>query len=79
MGGLFSNYNQEEKEEKDFTYMSKIITLGETNAGKTSLQKRYIFEKFEKNPIVTLSYDFLTKKVQYGTEIVKFLLFDTAG
>ena len=58
----------------------KIITLGDSGVGKTSIIRRYINQKFEENTMSTIGFLTSTKDMvlKNGTKI-KLKLFDTAG
>ena len=58
----------------------KLITLGNSAVGKTSLMNQYCEEKFEDNYQTTLGIDFMSKneKLKDDTD-VKVRIYDTAG
>ena len=58
----------------------KIITLGDSGVGKTSIIKRYVYNKFEYNSINTIgiSYSFKDVILPNGQKI-QLKLIDTAG
>jgi small GTP-binding protein len=67
---------EEEPEEKDV----KVILLGETGVGKTSIINRFINNKFEeKNEIETLGPTFLKKDIKKGNIIYKLQIWDSVG
>ena len=53
-------------------YIIKILTLGATQVGKTSIVLRYSEDKFNYNKIATIGIDFKIK-------IIKVSIYDTAG
>ena len=57
----------------------KILLLGESNVGKTSIFKRFIFNKFDKNQGSTIGVDFESKVFKYKNNDYQIRLFDTAG
>ena len=57
-------------------YRARIILLGESNAGKTTLMNRLISGKFRENEQPTIGVDFGTKKTQ---EDMMLSIFDLAG
>ena len=67
---------KKEKEEIIF----KIITRGDTNVGKTSIIRRFLYNVFEEESISTIgvSFSFKEVKLQNG-QIIKLKLVDTAG
>ncbi len=64
-------------EKTDFTF--KILTIGESNVGKTCLLLRYTDNKFVKNHLTTIGIDFRAKVINYNGKSVKLKVWDTAG
>ena len=60
-------------------YIIKIVTLGNTQVGKTSIIRRYLEDKFEDNTLATIGIDFKSKYINFGKVVIKVLLWDTAG
>ena len=68
--------SKKQKEE----YEMKVITLGETDVGKTSIIKRYINNIFEENTFSTIGLNFNFKKVKLKNgKSINIKLIDTAG
>ena len=62
------------------TQLLKIIIVGDSGVGKTSLLKRFCLEKFDFNTMSTSNCDFLTKSIKNSNdEIVNLHLWDIAG
>ena len=57
----------------------KILILGETNVGKTSIFNRFITNKFQSNNSSTIGVDFEVKTLTYKNKEYSIKLFDTAG
>lgn len=57
----------------------KVIILGDSGAGKTSLLNQYVNKKFSNQYKATIGADFLTKEVVVDDRIVTMQLWDTAG
>ena len=57
----------------------KILLLGESNVGKTSIFNRFISNTFDKNGGSTIGVDFETKILAYKNKKYSIRLFDTAG
>ena len=58
----------------------KIITVGNTGVGKTSIIKRYIYNIFEDNTLCTVGLDFLEKDITLKNQKeIKLKLVDTGG
>ena len=59
-------------------YSYKILFLGDSTVGKTSLLIRYLEKKFD-NSMPTLGVDVRYKYIQYENKNIKLDLWDTAG
>ena len=72
--------NNIKEEKKESLNTVKIITLGETGVGKTSILKRYVYNSFEEDTISTIGLNFGIKEIilKDNTKI-KLSLIDTAG
>ena len=60
-------------------YIIKILTLGYTTVGKTSVVLRFSEDKFVENQFATIGIDFKTKYIKIGDATVKVFFWDTAG
>ena len=60
-------------------YIIKLLTLGETEVGKTSIVLRYSDDKFHESKIATIGIDFKIKMIKKGNEKIKVSIYDTAG
>jgi small GTP-binding protein len=60
-------------------YIIKILTLGDTMVGKSSIVLRFSEDKFDDNQFATIGIDFKTKYIKIGDSSVKVLIWDTAG
>jgi small GTP-binding protein len=69
----------EEEDEKENIF--KVILLGKTSVGKTSLLKRFINGTFDQNIISTTGFGFECKKIYYKNlkKYVTLNIWDTAG
>ena len=63
---------------KDFIEY-KLLLIGESNVGKTTIFNKYIFNKVDKNISSTIGVDFETKTFTYKKKKYSIKLFDTAG
>lgn len=59
--------------------IQKIIFIGETSVGKTSLRRRFTDDTFKPEFMATVGFDYSTKTIQLEGETVRFQLWDTAG
>lgn len=57
----------------------KIIIIGESFVGKTSIMQRYVNDIFEDNLLATIGIDLLRKTVRIGDEEIDLDIWDTAG
>jgi Ras-related protein Rab-7A len=57
----------------------KVIILGDSGVGKTSLMNQYVNKKFSNQYKATIGADFLTKEVQVDDRLVTMQIWDTAG
>ncbi|CAD8178118.1 unnamed protein product [Paramecium octaurelia] len=69
-----NNNNYEAKEQ-----LIKIITLGTSGAGKTSLLTRLTHDQFTESYIATIGVDFAIKRLFINNQPVKLQIWDTAG
>lgn len=60
-------------------YSFKILTIGETNVGKTCLILRYTDNSFTRKQITTIGIDFKIKMINFHNKKIKLLIWDTAG
>ncbi|GAA5926256.1 Rab family GTPase YPT7 [Sporobolomyces koalae] len=57
----------------------KVIILGDSGVGKTSLMNQYVNKRFSNQYKATIGADFLTKEVVVDDRLVTMQLWDTAG
>mmetsp|Transcript_136660 Transcript_136660/g.340796 ORF Transcript_136660/g.340796 Transcript_136660/m.340796 type:complete len:215 (-) Transcript_136660:64-708(-) len=57
----------------------KVIILGDSGVGKTSLMNQYVNKKFSNQYKATIGADFLTKEVIIDDKLVTLQIWDTAG
>ncbi|KAJ3695022.1 hypothetical protein LUZ60_000399 [Juncus effusus] len=57
----------------------KVIVLGDSGVGKTSLMNQYVNNKFSQQYKATIGADFLTKEILIDDRIVTLQIWDTAG
>lgn len=57
----------------------KVVILGESSVGKTSLMNQYVNRKFSNQYKATIGADFLTKEVTIDDRTVTMQIWDTAG
>lgn len=64
---------------KPYSFIFKIILIGDSNCGKTSLINRYVKKQFSENYICTIGVDFMMKNIIVNSELIKLQIWDTAG
>ena len=57
----------------------KVIILGDSGVGKTSLMNQYVNNKFSEQYKATIGADFCTKDVTIDDKLVTLQIWDTAG
>lgn len=57
----------------------KVIILGDSGVGKTSLMNQYVNKRFSTAYKATIGADFLVKEVMIGEKLVTLQIWDTAG
>ena len=59
--------------------MSKVVFLGNSGVGKSSILKRFKFDRFDSENDSTIGCEFFAKEVDIDNKPRKLLLWDTAG
>jgi len=57
----------------------KVIILGDSNVGKTSLMNQFVHKRFSNQYKATIGADFLTKELMVDDKLVTLQIWDTAG
>eukprot|EP01061_Rhynchopus_euleeides_P011743 TRINITY_DN21304_c0_g1_i1.p1 TRINITY_DN21304_c0_g1~~TRINITY_DN21304_c0_g1_i1.p1 ORF type:complete len:222 (+),score=21.73 TRINITY_DN21304_c0_g1_i1:37-702(+) len=57
----------------------KVVFLGDSSVGKTSIITRFMYDTFETSYQSTIGIDFLSKNVKVGNNVLRLQLWDTAG
>ena len=65
--------------EKEKLKLIKILLLGDTNVGKTTIFQRFCDHKVDQNCISTIGVEFKVKNFIYNNKEYQIQLFDTAG
>jgi len=58
---------------------AKVVMLGASGVGKSSLVLRFVLDKFSDNTEATIGAAFLTKSIVFEDYTLKFEIWDTAG
>ena len=64
-----------EEEEKEI----KIITLGNSEVGKSSIINQFVFKNFDKDLINTIGMDSKNYEIKIDDKTIKLKIWDTAG
>eukprot|EP00920_Eleutheroschizon_duboscqi_P037969 GHVT01090874.1.p1 GENE.GHVT01090874.1~~GHVT01090874.1.p1 ORF type:complete len:249 (+),score=58.41 GHVT01090874.1:291-1037(+) len=65
--------------EERYDHLVKILLLGDSSVGKSSLLLRFTENRFETEFLLTIGVDFKTKTITSGRQRLKLQLWDTAG
>ena len=65
--------------EPEKKFILKVILLGDSSVGKTSLLNKYIKNDFSLHYKATIGADFLTKQLQRENSLINLQIWDTAG
>ena len=68
--------------DEEATQSCKVVLLGESGVGKTSIISRFIDDVFEEGLTTTTGASYVCKEmkfVSYSNQIVQFEIWDTAG
>jgi Ras-related protein Rab-1A len=63
----------------DIEALYKIVIIGNSGVGKTSLLLRFSDDVFNASPLSTVGVDFKMKTIKVDEKIVKMQIWDTAG
>jgi small GTP-binding protein len=63
----------------DYDHLVKLLLLGDSDVGKSSLLMRFCEEKFGPNFVTTIGVDFKWKQVERNGKKLKLQVWDTAG
>ena len=68
-----------ELSEQGYDLKLKIMILGESMVGKTSVINRYVSDKFGERYLCTIGIDFQEKVIKKKDKVIKLQIWDTAG
>ncbi len=60
-------------------YLFKVLLIGNSGVGKSSLLMRFAEDVFSDNHIMTIGVDFKIKTVDVDSKAIKLQIWDTAG
>ncbi|MFW9845333.1 MAG: Rab family GTPase [Candidatus Thorarchaeota archaeon] len=67
------------RDQDDGSLIYKAVLIGDGAVGKTSIRRNYLGEDFIEGHLATIGVDLATKKVLFGENVVKFIIWDLAG
>ena len=62
-----------------YDYLYKVIFIGDSNTGKSSLSYRIFHDSFDPTYIATIGVDFIIKYIKISGKIIKLQIWDCAG
>lgn len=65
--------------EQDLLTVLKLLMIGESNVGKSSILLRFTEDEFYENMQSTVGMDYKTKQITIDENVVKLAIWDTAG
>ena len=65
--------------EQEYDYLFKVLLIGDSSVGKTSVLLRYVEDTFNPEFQTTIGVDFKISTFQLNGKIIKLQLWDTAG
>lgn len=63
----------------NYDHLVKVVIIGSSGVGKSSLLSRYVDDIFSSTFISTIGVDFKVKTVEYNGKQIKIQIWDTAG
>jgi Ras-related protein Rab-1A len=64
---------------KEYDFLVKLVIVGDSGVGKSSLLLRFSDDQFVENYMATIGVDFRFKTLSIDGRRVKFQIWDTAG
>ena len=65
--------------EQEQQIVFKLLLLGDSSVGKTSILLKYISNKFDESSISTVGVDYMDKIIDYNKFKIKLQIWDTSG
>lgn len=63
----------------DYNHLIKLLVLGDSAVGKSSLLMRFCDDKFEQNFVITIGVDYKMKTIERHNKKLRIQVWDTAG
>ena len=64
---------------RDYDYLFKVLLIGNSGVGKSSLLLRFADEYFNETQMPTIGVDFKIRTIEVDTKDVRLQIWDTAG
>ena len=64
---------------KQYDYLYKLIVIGDSETGKSSLSQRIAIDSFNPTHRRTIGVEFLSREIKISGKIIKLQIWDTAG
>ena len=64
---------------KQYDYLFKIVIIGNSSVGKSSILRRFSDDTFQESYLATIGVDFRFKSLTLNNNVVKSQIWDTAG
>lgn len=64
---------------REYNYLFKVVLVGNSNVGKSSIVLRFADGEFNESYITTIGVDFRFKSIEFDGKKVKLQIWDTAG
>ena len=65
--------------EKEYTHLFKILLIGNSSVGKSSLLLRFVDDAWSDIFVPTIGVDFKVRTLKINNSLIKFQIWDTAG
>lgn len=79
MAGKVTRTEANLEDDKNFDTIYKLLIIGDSNVGKTTLLTRFCEGRYQSNFMSTVGIDYKTKIITVDDERVKLQIWDTAG
>lgn len=67
------------KARKEYEYLFKLVLIGDSSVGKSSLLLRFTEDSFMDSYISTIGVDFRFRSIELDGKVIKLQIWDTAG
>lgn len=75
----YNNINNFDRNNDDYSHLFKLLLIGDSGVGKSSLLLRFADNSYTGNYITTIGVDFKIRTVTIDNQRVKLQIWDTAG